>query len=281
MKLMNHMILFAVLASGAESVYECYIETATYAERACSIRGVTVNNSRPQIEIQITAPPIAKKWKMDEIKWILFGKAKFLSSPRDILFAFNGLKRVDIESSTGLQMLDDLFFCEKLDTITIETTDLEVIGANAFKGLANLTLLLLNSNGINKIHKNSFKDLVKLKSLGLSFNKIDSLDDEIFQRNINLENINLSGNQIKVITARIFAANAKLEWLNLESNEIKKIEDSFTKNLSVLKEIDLSHNVCTDSRIEIDDTPDLKLVLEQCFKNFAENATVTLNYQHV
>lgn len=271
MKLMSQIIIVALVACGAESVYECYIETATYAERACSIRGVTVNESRPQIEI--TAPPIAKKWKIDEIKWVLFGKAKFSSSPREILYAFNGLKRVDIESSTGLHNLDDLFFREVLDTITIETTDLEVIGENAFKGLANLTLLLLNSNGINRIHKDSFKDLVKLKSLGLSFNKIASLHDDIFKKNVNLENVNLSGNQIAVITARVFASNTKLEWLNLESNKIRKIEEDFTKNLCVLKEIDLTGNLCTDSRIEIDDTPELELALGECFNNYIVNAT--------
>lgn len=268
---MSQIILATLLACGVESVYECYIETATYAERACSIRSVTVNDSRPQIEI--TAPPIAKKWKINEIKWVLFGKAKFSSSPREILNVFNGLKRVDIESSTGLQHLNDLFFCDVLDAITIETTDLEVIGENAFKGLANLTLLLLNSNGIKRIHKNSFRDLVKLKSLGLSYNKIESLDDDLFKRNGNLENINLSGNQIVVITARMFSTNTKLEWLNLESNKIKKIEENFTMNLSVLKEIDLSGNVCTDSRIEIDDTPELDLALEECFRNFVANAT--------
>lgn len=275
---MSQVMIIALLASGVESVYKCYIETATYAERACSIRGATINETQPVIEI--TAPPIAKKWKIDEIKWVLFGKAKFSCSPKEILNCFNGLKRVDIESSTGLQSLDDLFFCEKLEAITIETTDLEVIGEDAFKGLANLTLLLLNSNSINKIHKNSFKDLVKLKSLGLSYNKIVSLHDEIFKRNVNLENINLSGNQIKVITARIFSANSKLEWLNLESNKISKIEENFTRNLSALKEIDLTENVCTDARIETEDTPDLKLVLEQCFKNFAVNSTdVSINQQ--
>lgn len=66
----------------------------------------------------------------------------------------------------------------------------------AFYGLHNLQLLLLNANKIQCIHRNAFNNLTNLNLLSLYDNKIKSIANESFNELINLTTLHLAKNPI-------------------------------------------------------------------------------------
>lgn len=206
----------------------------------------------------------------DDVEWIRISHSELRKLPTGMFDEFVNLEQILIVNTWGFSHLNVSYFDKRVKAIAMHTTDIEVIGEQAFRGLALLNLLNLNSNGIKKIHKNAFADLEHLEKIELNDNQISALDDEIFGKNFQLKIISLSGNQLTMITAQLMLKNTKLEIINFKRNELSQIEKDFQKSFVRLVTADFTSNVCVSRKFELKNKMKLPSYgFEECNKNFA------------
>lgn len=105
--------------------------------------------------------------------------------------------------------------------------------AEVFRGLDNLTELILRANLISVLPDGIFQNLICLRKLDLSTNRIDFYDEkrclqgpDIFLGLSTLYNLSLRNNLIGVIPDCIFQNLVKLESVDLRSNKISFVDES-------------------------------------------------------
>lgn len=265
MKLTFQLMLWITVLSINVCAYKCRIQDYNWKGIGCTVSEDIISDDRQEVELSTWGP---NKTQAD-IEWIVIEDCRLTTSPKFIFEAFENITAAYIKNSEGLKTIDIPFFGQEVTKGVIIFTDLENIEENAFKDLSKMVRLDLDHNKVRAIHKNAFKDLTQLKQIDLRHNKLESLDDELFENNLNLEIIFLLQNDIKVISAQLFSRNIKLETLDLDGNSIVGIEEGFMTSLTSLKVLGLRFNVCVDSKTEAAQEADLKMILNECFANFA------------
>ncbi|XP_069674047.1 toll-like receptor 6 [Periplaneta americana] len=153
-------------------------------------------------------------------------------------------------------------FRETLQKLSLIQTGTKQIEVNAFEGMTELRVLILENNRINFIHSDTFKGLIKLCVLNLHRNEINFLDPTTFQGLKSLNNLNMNTNNLNVLHVDLFRdmghefmlqemesnSHLNLETLKLDSkldfgeNEIENIEPGMFQNLVMITELDMSKN---------------------------------------
>lgn len=156
----------------------------------------------------------------------------------------------------------------------LEKSAVKEITENNFKGLYELTQLILAYLQIKHIDINAFKDNSKLEYLRLDYNRIKYIGADLFKSLHNLKELILDHNQIRYIAPNAFESLTKVQELNLGMNEIKYLGENTFKTMTNLQNISLSFN-----ELEVVDEDLLKFNVELENIWFEQNDIKTVNFE--
>lgn len=252
---------FVIIVNSVDSAYYCDVfGSPSQGGIGCELEEEVIRAEEREIVLSHYNPPKTAK----DIVWLEINFSNFSASPKPIFETFENLKRVEINNSTGLRVMEVPCFLQGLEEIFIVRNDVQIIGKHAYEGLSSLKRLDMSHNAINDIDADAFKDLSRLKFLNLSHNQIESLKPATFSSNINLVVIRLAHNKIKFVDVHLFLGNTQLQFLDLHRNEISQIGKGFTNGLLKLGKIDLKANECVDETIN--HVAELDNFLKKCFE---------------
>lgn len=244
---------------------------------------------RDVTEIQIFWPRrgITKNFREFErvkIFKIRYGQLRNLKT----FLIFDGLNELKVLRLTDneIEKIESFPKLEHVINLNLSKNRLKFIDENYFANLVNLRLLTLEDNQISLIHPNSFEHNLKLEEINLNRNKLKSLDFLIFIKNQqlkeislnhneidsfmsnekiieNLQTLNMRGNKINKLHQKMIPTN--LKWIDLSENVITYVPSNFYDDLTHVKFIDFSHNICVDQTYPID--ADFIHLREQTRKN--------------
>lgn len=141
----------------------------------------------------------------------------------------------------------DIF--SNLTELRLRYADIWLIKMGAFNGLTELTLLTLNSLGLDAVAKNVLVSCPKLKEVQIyfSFDTAHPIQNKWFSGDElmnELETVDWFGNEIgKGIDKTTFNAAVNLKFLSLRDNCIETIGDGSFKPIKNLKSLDLTFNL--------------------------------------
>ncbi|XP_036379745.1 relaxin receptor 2a [Megalops cyprinoides] len=99
---------------------------------------------------------------------------------------------------------------------------------------ANVTLLSLRSNSIQKLPEDAFSKYTELQRLFLQNNSIHTISSHAFSGLYKLQKLSLSQNRITSLKPGVFSDLRKLHWLILDDNPLKRISPDTFIGLKVL-----------------------------------------------
>ena len=179
------------------------------------------------------------------------------------------------EDVKALYLPGNLF--EKFPNLVVyhlEKSAIKEITENNFKGLHELTQLILAYMQIKHIDSNAFKDNSKLEYLRLDSNRIKYIGADLFKPLNNLKELILDHNQIRYVAPNAFESLTKVQELNMGFNEIKFLEANTFKTMINLQNISLSFN-----ELEVVDENLLKFNVKVENIWFEQNDIKTVNYE--
>lgn len=220
----------------------------------------------------IESTTIDKNFQADltEAKRIKFQFAHFESFAMNES-RFEKINRIDITNCTGLKSLKSVLLGMKVNTVIIESSDVEVVDEDFLSKMRYLITLKMNRNSIKSIHKNAFKDLQRIERIELNANQISRLDDDTFAACEKLCVLQLESNELTQISSALLSKNLKLDELLLGNNEILAIEAGFPKKLKYLEKLELSGNICISENFTIAQSAKLNSIsnkLSKCARSF-------------
>ena len=130
-----------------------------------------------------------------------------------------------------------------LKKLDLSDNNISTIDDDAFKDLANLTMLYLSDNFITEIKEVHFRNLVNLRFLYLQQNHISVLGRNVFFPALTMvERIDLSTNHMTEISEGTFSQLVSLKFLHLERNNITTITRGHFVQMSQLEQLVLNQN---------------------------------------
>jgi hypothetical protein len=160
-------------------------------------------------------------------------------------------------------------FFPNMVKFTVTNSQLVEISHEAFIGLDGLKEISFRSNRIAEVRQ--FREL-QLTKLDLSHNQIESIDSSTFALLQNLEEIWLNNNLLTRIMGKIFVMNKNLRVVHLQSNRISQIASNFLDFLVKVEYLDLTNNVCIDSKFPGNS-------LDSITKNLNEKCNVDIDFE--
>ena len=130
----------------------------------------------------------------------------------------------------------------RLESLWLQGNRLSALPEDAFLGLGNLRVLLLNRNSLMALPEGVFGELSHLEALFLSDNSIASLPEGIFQGLSRLEQLELDRNRLTLLPEAVFSGLIHLEWLDLSVNSLSALAPGIFQGLSRLEELRLDGN---------------------------------------
>jgi Leucine-rich repeat (LRR) protein len=147
---------------------------------------------------------------------------------------------------------------------------IEFIPLQIFSEFPNVNGIIISNSNSSILKKGFFtREFRSIQYLDLAVNKIQHIEEVAFINLIELKWISLYSNQIQSIKTNMFSNNINLENINFYDNKIKMINPTFFENLHKLLEVDLSGNICVDSRFKKSDSSlsTMNKKLQNCFDN--------------
>lgn len=145
--------------------------------------------------------------KTDTIEELDLSYNKIAALPKNIFnktsLAILHLKYNEVESNLEFVTKD----VQKLD---VSYNKIQNVNNLMFKGIENLSNLMLKGNKIKRIHPAAFVSLKNLRHIDLSFNDLDQINSLTFLKNPDLEVIRINDNiRLKTLPAEGFETNQK------------------------------------------------------------------------
>ncbi|XP_013932019.1 PREDICTED: phospholipase A2 inhibitor-like [Thamnophis sirtalis] len=134
-------------------------------------------------------------------------------------------------------------FPSETKTISVQSTQISGLDAEALQGLPELQELYLTNNQLKTLPGGLFRNLPHLHYLNLSRNLLEDLPPALFANAGNLTYLALGGNQLAELRRSWFDTLGDLKTLHLEHNQLKEIPDSCFQKLTLLTFLDLSSNL--------------------------------------
>lgn len=156
----------------------------------------------------------------------------------------------------------------KMDYLSLENINIDVITLKSFGNLTNLCSIDLHSNKIKTIESNAFSKLFFLEKVVLSKNDINVIQAQLFQYNRKIQTLDISLNRIGLIQKSAFAHLSELEYLYLSENPLKHLDGNTFSNNKKLLNLDLSN-------IQLDQISD------SLFKNLVELEDLDLSNNNI
>ena len=159
----------------------------------------------------------------------------------------SGLNTLYLDSNEIEVLPQDVFAdLNDLSHLYLHSNQLKTIGAGLLKNKGNLKEISLSNNSLIDIESNSFANQRVVEKLHLDRNKLTSLRKESFQGLSELQELNLGSNMIRTLPTELFASLTFLRSLNLTRNSIQFIPDGLFSTTSEIALLDLSFNEIRD-----------------------------------
>lgn len=199
------------------------------------------------------AAPNLRELEVSDTGIFTVNKKSFKKLTKLVSLAFRGNKIVEISGGA----FDELKNLENLD---LSRNHIDSIGFAAFQGLRRLRVLDLSHNKLRNLDANFLTALTSLERLDFSSNKLNSLPVVVFAHLERLKELEISHNRISVLDSNVFSANNNIKIFAMSHNELKLISQDLLQILDEADEIDLSGNVCVDSKLLNSSDAALKMV---------------------
>lgn len=174
------------------------------------------------------------------------------------------LKKLKVKSS-GLSSLEPPLESTQLLHLEIEGNNISDVPDGIFSGIENLETLHLDSNEIQNLHANSFNGLLNLLELRLENNLIAELPDRVFDVLPNLKSLSLKKNLLKSLDRNLLSQNIMLATVRFNDNrDIKFIGSTLLDNAKSLIIGDF-RNTCV-GRDNLDIPRIKQMIRENCKK---------------
>ena len=136
-------------------------------------------------------------------------------------------------------------FGPQIETVTLQSYHIEVIGANAFSelNLPNLWKFDVVRCGVVTIKKDAFRGLQDLLSLHLDSNEIEVLEPGAFCGLLKLKALSLQHNKLRTLEYGVFGGLDQLNLLNLNNNLMKSLKPKTFEGSHVLTTILVKDNL--------------------------------------
>nr|ANG08897.1 toll family protein LongTollA [Strigamia maritima] len=131
----------------------------------------------------------------------------------------SGLQDLNLFSNHLRTVPQAIAVLQFLKTVDLGQNRIDTLFNASFRGLQQLTGLILIDNSIGNVSRNIFNNMPALKILNLARNKIRSIEHGTFDGNVNLQAIRLDSNFLTDMNG-LFAGLPALIWLNISANEI-------------------------------------------------------------
>uniref|UniRef100_A0AAQ5ZA71 Wu:fc23c09 n=1 Tax=Amphiprion ocellaris TaxID=80972 RepID=A0AAQ5ZA71_AMPOC len=156
--------------------------------------------------------------------------------------AFEGipaLKRLYLDKNLLKSVPNDLPV--SLEELRLDNNRVRQFRGGAFNGKSGLLVLDLSANRLTNIGllRDSLLNATHLESLNLEGNRLKQVPRHLPP---SLKTLNLQGNLISSIKKATFSSLKNLEHLGLARNKIFKVAPGAFRTLSVLHQLDMSHN---------------------------------------
>lgn len=164
--------------------------------------------------------------------------------PRTIFTSFKRLQRVDL-SNSGIKSVSsrDIQPASELQTLDLSGNLIEQLSEpRVFANATKLFHLDLSHNRLQSLDAESFYGIAQLEVLLLDSNQLDSLAPTIFATLPQLRTLQLHRNRIQSIQYQHVQDNKLLLELTLHENLMQNINDSMFDHLKQLQLLDLSDN---------------------------------------
>ncbi|CAG5046448.1 unnamed protein product [Parnassius apollo] len=232
----GYIVVFTLQALGATS--QCpdnrnCVCRGTYIECDCNINGQSV--------IIDTLPGVYMNVKCENITTINYSKLP------QCVDHIGTLKSVSFKNCP----LPSTSFKDVLTTLGVSRTTALIFQNERnfthnfyrrhFKGLQDLTKLLLSLNGVIHLPEEVFMDLSNLKWLNIRMKSI-KISEELLQPLQHLETLEINQNYLTTISKKIFTPLKFLKKFSLWQTNISNLSKEFFEGLKVLEELDLSSN---------------------------------------
>lgn len=184
---------------------------------------------------------------------------------------------VKIESSNILFMPNGIGeHFSKLQRLQIDNDQLTGISKENFVGLKMLKELFMTNNKLQTIPGDAFNDLSNLELLDLQDNMIEILDTATFSQLQSLKRLNLGHNKLTSLPSNLFKGNVYLQEILMGRNDLKALSIEAFDNLSHLKNLDMTNNICIDAHFQSDNMTLLNTALTKCMTVYSD---VYVNYE--
>uniref|UniRef100_A0A8C9UEE9 Relaxin family peptide receptor 1 n=1 Tax=Serinus canaria TaxID=9135 RepID=A0A8C9UEE9_SERCA len=131
----------------------------------------------------------------------------------------------------------------RFDCQYLQNNKIRAISERAFKGLYNLTKLIIENNRINRIYPLTFYGLKSLILLEMMNNSLARLPDKpLCQYMPRLNWLDLEGNHIHHVKNATFMSCSTLTVLVMRRNKISSLNENSFSSLQMLDELDLASN---------------------------------------
>jgi len=128
-----------------------------------------------------------------------------------------------------------------IQSITVGVSDDLNLQTDAFKDLEKLTTLELSATKIEVIQSYAFNNLPALKYLEVSGINIASIEEDAFKDLISLESIEITGSDMELLP-RICSNSPRLTKFSITKSKLKMIEENAFLGIPSLKELYLESN---------------------------------------
>ncbi|XP_059612664.1 LOW QUALITY PROTEIN: leucine-rich repeat transmembrane neuronal protein 2-like [Phlebotomus argentipes] len=133
----------------------------------------------------------------------------------------------------------------------LSRNSLFALNRDSFKGLRNLSELLLSENRLEYISQDLFHGLKDLTYLKLSLNKIEHLHTRTFVSVKNLQIIDLHDNLFEDVHENLLNSLEDLLIVDLSSNKLRKLPENLLRNTTKLLEFNVSRNKIKDLKTDL------------------------------
>ncbi|CAJ0943734.1 unnamed protein product, partial [Mesorhabditis belari] len=184
----------------------------------------------------------------DKLEKLILNNNSIQTLKNVVLRSLPSLVYISFDRNTIAEIEDDSFrglaTSPRLDTVSMASNNITVIGGNAFKHVTSIRSLALQMNQLSSLSSNGLAALSPLRHLSvliLSGNRLDALHEGELPKSLRV--ILLDNNQLAHIDSSTFRG-LSIERLHLNSNRLTHLpKGTFDDiDLTVLKQIDITEN---------------------------------------
>lgn len=241
-KIINFLLLITIASSTL--TIKCNFEKISSYYSCNPVGVVGVFNKEKQDDILVNGSHLSG-FNDDDVTYVRFNSPMtFNYVPTKLFETFSNIQIFGLHS-VNLTLLSSKAFknCFKLNSLHVDGNEnLTMVASSFAEECNNIKNIYMPCNGLKSLDTDAFKGLENLSYLVLSKNQLTNLPATIFTHTPNLEFLFLDHNQIVSLHADLLCPMRKLQLLSATFNHIELISLDVFQNKPLLDQIFLDNN---------------------------------------